>query len=278
MKVYQISLLLISIFFFHAALPVRGALINNWACVYYKIPVERLISTDADLLVIDPDSYSQKEVQQIKAAGIKVIAYLSVGEAESYRTFFSEVERASLIISENPNWPGNFPVKYWKKAWEKMLKVYAKQIMSKGFDGLFFDVVDGWEALETKELKQTRYRQMVDLLTKLCDFARSIEPQALMIVQNSHRLVFSESLDKRIDGINQEGLYKSWLHAEIAPDWQQSKIKELKQLRRLGKFVTLLEYTREKYEMLIIKIKASRHGFVPYFSVKELDKLFRPGK
>lgn len=224
-------------------------------------------------MVLDPDAYTAGQVAQLKSKGARVVAYLSVGEAEKYRFYYSQVASSPLIISENPNWPENFPVRYWEPQWCKIMQQYSRQIISKGFDGLFFDVVDAWEQFGgEKEIYKTR---MEDLLIRIADQGRSLNPDLICIIQNSHQLFERESLFRRIDGINQEGLFASWMPDEPDKKWLEEKKQALRELRKRGKLVTLLEYTRDPKKMSHIRLMASIHGFIPYFSVKELDRVFR---
>jgi len=273
MKCYQICALLLIYFSLVFAQPVNAFRPKKWLCVYHRIPVEKLLAAGVDLMVIDPDAYSEKEVARLKSSGAKVVAYLSIGEAEGYRSYYSEVASSSLILSENPEWSQNYPVKYWEPVWQSILQKYARQIISKGFDGLFFDVVDAWEPFSDEHDK---YRSLMEnLLINLVDYARSLNPNLLCIIQNSHQLFDNDELFKRIDGINQEGLYASWMPHEMDENWLREKREYLGRLRKKGKFVTILEYTRDSMQMTRIRLKASMNGFVPYFSVKELDRIFR---
>lgn len=273
MKCYQICALLIIYFSLAFAQQCNAFRPKKWLCVYHRIPVEKLLAAEVDLMVIDPDAYNDKEVAQLKSRGAKVVAYLSIGEAEGYRSYYSEVASSTLVLSENPEWSENYPVKYWEPMWQRILHDYARKIVAKGFDGLFFDVVDAWEAFDDDSDK---YRLLMEnLLIGLVDHARSLNPKLICIIQNSHQLFDNEQLFKRIDGINQEGLYVSWMPQEMDEGWLREKREYLGRLRKRGKFVTILEYTRDPVQMSMIRLKASMNGFVPYFSVKALDRIFR---
>ncbi len=273
MKLYHICILLIIYSSFAFAKPLSAFQPKKWLCVYHKIPVEKLLAAGVDLMVIDPDAYSAEQVAQLKGNGAKVVAYLSIGEAEGYRSYFPEIASSALIIKENPEWSDNFPVKYWEPQWFLILQKYTRQIVGKGFDGLFFDVVDAWEPYREKQaLQKTR---MEDLLISIIDLARALNPNLLMIIQNSHQLFEREELAGKVDGINQEGLYVSWLPDEMDQKWLAEKRQALFEIRKSGKFVTLLEYTRDPEKMAKIRLQASLRKFIPYFSVKELDRLFR---
>jgi cysteinyl-tRNA synthetase len=273
MKFYQILLLIFTVFFCFSADILQARRLSKWLCVYSHIPVKKLLATKAELMVLDPDAYSSKEVKAIRAAGIKVLAYLSVGEAEKYRRYFSQLQGTDLIIEENPDWSENFRVKFWKPLWKRILSDYSKEILNKGFDGLFVDIVDAWENFPESEINK-RKEQMESLLIDLAKKMLSHDQGHWLMIQNSHELLENPCLEKLTTGINQESLFASWAEAEIDPEWQRNKILALEDLRRRGKLITLIEYTRNPIDMVRIRMRAAMHGFTPYFSVKELDRIF----
>ncbi len=94
-----------------------------------------------------------------KANGSKrlVIAYLSIGEAEDYRYYWKEewnTNPPSWLVEQNPNWPGNYKVKYWDKEWQSIIygneNSYLEKILDSGFDGAYLDVVDAFQYFEEK--------------------------------------------------------------------------------------------------------------------------------
>ena len=54
--------------------------------------------------------------------------------------------------AENPNWAGNFKVKYWNTEWQNIIygndNSYLKKILNAGFDGVYLDIIDAFEYYE----------------------------------------------------------------------------------------------------------------------------------
>ena len=73
-----------------------------------------------------------------------LIGYLSVGEAETYRDYFATIPQAALG-PEDPNWPGSFQVAYWTPEWRSITTSYIDRMITAGFDGAVFDVVDEYQ-------------------------------------------------------------------------------------------------------------------------------------
>lgn len=241
-----------------------------WGWVNEKPSIETLVNCDKDLLVLDQDDYDEGEITRIKAGGRRtVISYLSVGEVEKYRSHYDAARNLICQNGENEDWPDNFKIQYWNPRWLEILKPVVDEIDGKGFQGFYFDVVDAWEAgFGTKV-------QMTEFLIKLCTYIRSRNPQALIFFQNSHRLFDDAKLAGLMSGMNQEGLYCNW-----NPDYtikgaeREEKIACFKRLLAKGKWIGLIEYTRDPDEISRIRPQAVAHGFLPYFADKELSTLW----
>lgn len=273
------TLLFIAYMFLYYAAPVVAQAVQfriadrvfTWACVYSRQPVRQLMKSMAGLLVIDPDFYDATDLRQLHKGGRTVIAYLSVGEAESYRWYSGLPDLRDLAGPENPEWKGNFQVAYADPRWQGVLSSYTASILAKGFDGLFLDVVDAWQ---TASDTVTARRQMTDLLCGLADQAIRRNPDAILLLQNSHELFEDPRIRQRFAGMTQEGLYATWQRQQQPAVWFRSKLAALTALRRAGFFVGLLEYTRSLPKMRMIQEKAYRNGLIPYFSTRSLDRLF----
>ncbi len=126
--------------------------------------IRALSQTDYDVLVIDADfdgktvlTYADINQLKNKASGGTrlVIAYLSIGEAEEYRSYWQESWNENppeWLLHENRRWDGNYIVKYWHPDWQEIV-LYSEdseihKILSAGFDGVYLDIVDGYEYFE----------------------------------------------------------------------------------------------------------------------------------
>jgi cysteinyl-tRNA synthetase len=124
--------------------------------------VTALANTYYDLAIIDysfdgtdAGQFTAQQVTQMKSKPDgkrrKVIAYLSIGEAEDYRYYWQsswEEGDPSFIYEKNPDWPGNYKVKYWDPQWQAIIFGYVKKIVAAGFDGVYLDVIDAYEYFE----------------------------------------------------------------------------------------------------------------------------------
>lgn len=86
-----------------------------------------------------------------------VIAYMSIGEAEDYRYYWQEKwgsNHPAWLAEENPNWAGNYKVRYWEPAWQRIIygegDSYLRKILDAGFDGVYLDIIDAFEYFENQ--------------------------------------------------------------------------------------------------------------------------------
>jgi len=122
--------------------------------------VSALAATNYDAFIIDlffmEAALDSNDINLLKtkANGGKrfVVAYMSIGEAEDYRYYWQtswEANPPGWLAGENPNWPGNYKVRYWDSGWQAIIygndSSYLKKIIDAGFDGVYLDIIDAFE-------------------------------------------------------------------------------------------------------------------------------------
>lgn len=122
-------------------------------------------NTNYDILIIDAfydgDILTEDDIASLKTkanGGSRlVIAYMSIGEAEDYRYYWQNSWRSSpptWLKEENPNWRGNYKVRYWNSTWQDIIygndTSYLWKILDAGFDGVYLDIIDAFEYFENK--------------------------------------------------------------------------------------------------------------------------------
>lgn len=119
--------------------------------------------TNYDAIIMDlfhnEDEFTLSEIEQLKTKlnGGKrlVICYMSIGEAEDYRYYWQNDWKEGNPVwleKENPDWNGNFKVRYWNDDWKSIIygneNSYLKRIINAGFDGTYLDIIDAFEFYE----------------------------------------------------------------------------------------------------------------------------------
>ncbi len=128
--------------------------------------INALSNTYYDLFIIDAffngELLSPEDIEKLKrkpnGARRIVVAYMSIGEAEDYRYYWKDEwyqNPPDWLEEENPDWPGNYKVKYWNKEWQSIIfgseDAYLDKILSVGFDGVYLDIIDAYEYFEEKD-------------------------------------------------------------------------------------------------------------------------------
>jgi len=122
-----------------------------------------LQSTDYDLLILDL-FYDDTALTAGEVAGLGtkqnggerlVICYVSIGQAEDYRYYWDPswaTNPPGWMGGEDPEWPGNYFVRYWDDGWQQLVfggeGSYMDMVLDAGFDGAYLDRIDAFEYWE----------------------------------------------------------------------------------------------------------------------------------
>jgi cysteinyl-tRNA synthetase len=126
--------------------------------------LDEVRGTNYDAIIIDLFFDELDELTFAEVASLKVksnggsrlvISYMSIGEAEDYRFYWQMDWNSSppaWMERENPDWPGNFKVRYWEEDWQDIIyghdDSYLNKILDAGFDGVYLDIIDAYEYFE----------------------------------------------------------------------------------------------------------------------------------
>lgn len=125
--------------------------------------INSVAATNYDVIIMDlnfnDEFFNADEINTLKYKAIggarKIICYMSIGEAEDYRYYWHNFFKGvppPWLLSENPQWVGNYKVSYWDKSWQNIIygnqHSYTKRIIDAGFDGVYLDIIDAFEYFE----------------------------------------------------------------------------------------------------------------------------------
>lgn len=241
--------------------------------VLQGVDYQMLHQAEFDVAVLDPDDSKLKKrnVEDFQLENKKLIAYLSIGEAENYRNYWGKDWKTGspdFLEDENPNWKGNYKVKYWSEEWQKIVYDMILSIINEGYNGVYLDVVDAYEYFETKGYENAK-NQMVDFVISISSFSKKINPDFMVIPQNAEELINSEEYFKSIDGVGRESLW--FIHDKL------QDIKELDEslgyldtIIKAGKFVFVINYCGKEENIEVFKELSKKHGFIAFVGQREL--------
>jgi len=266
--------------------------------------IKKLSECGREWIVLDAffdsnsDKWQKEEIEKIRTGGVnrKVLAYLSIGEAENYRSYWQkewdkdnngipDSMAPAWLCAENPDWEGNYKVKYWHSEWQDIVIKMVDDILAVGFDGVYLDIVDAFEFFEydensgdwidyriNNETGKTYRDDMIQWIKKIANYARSANPDFIVIPQNGAQLLEDENYCKLIDAIGIEDLFtegnkpQDRFHTVYVNSF-------LEYLNNYNKPVLLIEYgTKAKAVKLSIN-GAAKRGYVLLITDRELKTL-----
>ena len=266
--------------------------------------IAKLKESGRDWIVLDATfagdtPWERTDLDTIRSgkAGRKVVAYLSIGEAEDYRSYWqsdwvSSGKRTAAAPAwlgvENPEWKGNYQIKYWNADWQKLVLPAIDDAMARGFDGVYLDIVDGFQTYEqgadgylddrmNPETKQTYRRDMVDWMKAIAVRARAKNPEALVIPQNGSQLVADKDFVEVISAQGIEDLFTNGKKLQPASHTDEI-LGHLKTLALAKKPVLLIEYPRTPERKALSKKLAKENGLVWLVTDRQLQTLGESGK
>lgn len=228
----------------------------SWA-YYLKDPVLLAIETAPfSLFVIDVENentrFTKEQISKLQKTK-KVFAYLSLGDAEDYRSYWKPLwnqKKPKWLGNEHPLWKGNFSVQdLLNKEWLEITKQQLDNVISVGYDGI---VISGLGLPDSNKF-----------LTKVQEYLKSKKSSLKVYVQD---YIYADS--KLIDGIVKQGLIYN-IDGSSSNATQQ-ELKELLKYKNEKKEILVVEYvTGEKWEQA--KKIIQKYEFSGYSGPLELN-------
>ena len=316
-----------SVGFAHESLTDRGPILkaHTWACQLQghggkEIDLDDIKMCQADAVIIDYSrdgsearAFTGRDVaaMKIRRMGVpkKLIAYMSVGEAEEARFYWkkpwarkdvkSSTAPAWLYKANEGGWTGNWRVKFWDPGWQKIIidepKSFLNQIIDAGFDGVFLDIIEAAEYWEDSERGNDRRaaasKDMIAFVARIANHARITRGKPdFLVIPNGDFLLESAAYRASISAIMREDvLYKQVGQATDAPrvaprphegdDGVDAIAARLNMAAPDNLPVLAIEYLMDRAEdraripATAVALKHLAPNVRPYFSVRNLDEL-----
>jgi cysteinyl-tRNA synthetase len=272
----------------------RLAAVRRFGYQLQKLNVNAASASAADLLVLDPEG-DDKRLTSEQVARLKkkpdgkpriVLAYLSIGEAENYRPYWKKEwakTPPAWLGPENPDWPGDFKVRYWDPDWQAIVLGKASapldRIVADGYDGVYLDIVDAFEFWEEKGVKDTRPK-MVEWVAKIAGHARNQRTDFLVVPQNGEALAKEKGYLDHVDALGREDLLFDGDKRQPKDDTEEAEA-DIARFKKAGKPAFLIEYCKQAKNREEVYRRAALAGHRALVTVRDLDRLIvgpEPGK
>jgi cysteinyl-tRNA synthetase, unknown class len=252
--------------------------IKSWRYQLQNIDPSQIARSGDDLAVVDLDGDGgalgpdQIERMRRKPDGSRrlVLAYLSIGEAESYRPYWERSWRKqppAWLGKENSKWRGNFAVRFWDPEWQAIVFARVDRIVAAGFDGLYLDKVDEFETLGHR-------KEMVDFVARIAARGKSRRSDLMIVSQNGDALIPDAKFRHAIDAFAREDLFYGENSDGVRNDADsiRESVERLKLFAAEGKPVLVVEYPRNDEQARVARREIAEHNFIGLMARRALDR------
>lgn len=153
-----------------------------------------------EMVIVEPDFYDKNEMKELKASGTKIVSYVTLGEVDANRWYFSILQEAGFL-GTNQNWNSsylNLEDEYVRRV---ILQQVLPEIMDEEPDGLFLDTIDAVSPVTERGYLQPF---MVELIKEI----RAKYPD-IIIIQNAGLFLIEETKDY-VDAFLTEALVSNY--------------------------------------------------------------------
>lgn len=255
---------------------------KQWRYQLQEIKKDSFKSIQYSYIVIDAnDDYGlpikHSFINHLKSSHNTVISYLSIGEAESYRPYFKNLNK-DLILEENKNWDGNYTVRFWKEQWQQIIEVYLDQIMKQGFDGVYLDIVDVFHRFKNKK---EYAEKMANFINRISRYTKNKNKNFKIFLQNGIDIITYIDNPKRlmadIDGVALEAYIFTYTdHNKTALSLSKEKehFEYIKKYQNENKTILSVEYNLSEKQRKQYFSLAMQYNFTPLVTDLELKGRF----
>lgn len=161
--------------------------VTPYAICYAKVTPEQV--QHYRMVIVEPDFYSQSEMESLRNTGTKILAYVTLGEVDQNRWYYPELKELGFR-GKNENWNSHFINLQLEEARRILLKEVIPRIAAKGVDGFFLDTIDAVSP-------ETERGDLQPYMVELIEGIRAQYPHKI-IIQNAGLFL----LDQTEDDIN----------------------------------------------------------------------------
>lgn len=256
---------------------------SSWVYQLQNPKVQDLANSGFPLAVIDYSKdgsddkrFQKNKLQRLIENNVIPIAYLSIGEAESYRYYWEKswlgksddsqlTSKAPKWLGHtNPDWEGNYKVRYWDPDWrDTIIKPYLDKIIEQGFSGVYLDIIDGFEYWSDSETyyeemevrmendpfddEEDAAHRMIELVHWIAQYGRKNSPLGqdfLILPQNGERILLYDDDGSYLEDVSGIGVEDTWYSdKEKLPRRKVgARLHYLKKFKEQGKRVLSVDY------------------------------------
>jgi uncharacterized protein (TIGR01370 family) len=187
--------------------------ISNYALQYSNISLPALFASPYDLIITEGQPLpragavqiiTDAQVAALQAQGRTVVGYVNVGVTDTNRSYWnaawtSNGDDLGTPTAIAPSWLAGQPqnlfgtlVKFWDPAWQALVIAQARDLVHRGYDGIFLDDVAIYFTLgaqgDSPGIAEIANR-MANFVALIASEIRTIRPDAYVVVNSDPYLV-----------------------------------------------------------------------------------------
>ncbi len=267
-----------------------------WAYWLQDINIQTIVNDSSFEIIVfdysadgvDSQKWTPAQIDSVKNSGKMAISYISIGEAEDYRYYWQSSWSSSppsWLGGENPDWPGNYKVRFWDPYWQAIVFDYLDTILLQGFDGIYMDLIDAYYYWSVENPEQiyadSLMCQFVVNIRSYCDSVRG-DNSFVVIPQNGSDVMdqinvspaLKTSYFNAINGIGVEDVFFSGPLDENNPhNPDMYRIGILQQYLQQNKQVYAIDYLTDPAKISQFLADCATYNYVPYVCTRALDNL-----
>ena len=232
---------------------LAGRPVRSFHYQLQDIDLNELAASPYDLLIIDysrdgsaQEMFSKQEISDLQNSGDGklVLAYLSIGEAEDYRSY-----------------------------WKETIHEYLDTILAAGYDGVYLDTIESYQSFEDVPDAE---RKMADFVIYLAAYARTLQPSFLIVPQNGINLALDyEDYRHTVDALGQEDIFYGYPQENRLSEaaFLDEVLPKVDTLTAQGLPVLAIAYTTRDGQIRDNVQRCREHGLLCFATTRDLNRL-----
>ncbi len=244
---------------------------------FYGRPVPVDLLSHFDRVVVEPENMDN--LRELSAQGVKVFAYISIGEINPTRTWYSEIPQ-SWLMGHNEEW-GSSIVDLTQQGWhDYLIDQYLTRLWEEGYRGFFLDTLDSYQRTTEPHDRRMQESALSQLIKRIHENFPGVE-----LIFNRGFEILPE-VGRYAVALAAESLFQRWDQSmqsytevpEADRVWLLEKLWQVKD--QYGLQIIVIDYVDPKQRKLTRKTaeRISELGFTPWVANPELDMLDMLGR
>ncbi len=235
------------------------------------VPVDSL--SHFKQVVVEPENMDN--LDDLHAKGVKVFAYISIGEINRTRSWYSEIPK-KWLIGNHEAW-GSDIVDLTQKEWhDYLVNNYMTSLWEEGYRGFFFDTLDSYQKVvfdpEERMLQEKALGQLIQRIHQHFPKVNLILNRGFEVLPEVGQYVIAVAAESLFQGWDQSK-QKYFEVTESDRSWLLDKLNHARDQYKLQ--IIVIDYVDSNQSELAKKTakQISDLGFTPWVANPGLDTL-----